>query len=395
MNSQTEHPHQQVNPHCLGEEHWQWIQKHHKDNTSKLRLKFGLKDPFFSAIAQIEARQKKGKKFETLGERWIFPSGLALEQSSSTATAKYKGSHVHTPYTIDLCAGLGIDTWALSKRNDCAAHLCFEQNEDLAILLRHNLPNITVLSKPAGLEDIDHWIYDHAITKDKLTFYLDPDRRARDNRTFSMAEGTPNLIEIQHELLKRASNVVAKHSPMVDLNSTSELTGLVSVVVIQFQGECKEVLTLQSSELPSNTSIQVVDLDSGYSYSGRLGIKEIVTTEEFQNYIIQPSPGLSKSTLHIELAEELGLEKTIYGHLYTCKNKPVYSPFYKVFRIDEIAKPYRLKHNPNAAAIECIGFPESPTQVRKKIKFKEGRENKVFALQIGKTKLMVLTTLIE
>ena len=95
------------------------------------------------------------------------------------------------------------------------------------------------------------------------------------------------------------------------------------------------------------------------------------------------------------MAKELGLEKTIYGHLYTCRNKPIYSPFYKVFRIDEIAKPYRLKHNPIAAAIECIGFPESPTQVRKKIKFKEGRENKVFALQIGKTKLMVLTTLIE
>ena len=113
MNSQNEHPKQQVNPHCLGEEQWQWIQKHQNDNTTKLRLKFGLNDPYFSAIAQIEARQKRRKKFESLYARWVFPNGLALEQSSSTAAAQYKNSHVHTPYTIDLCAGLGIDTLSL------------------------------------------------------------------------------------------------------------------------------------------------------------------------------------------------------------------------------------------------------------------------------------------
>ena len=395
MNSQTEHPKQQVNPHCLGEEQWQWIQKHQNDNTTKLRLKFGLNDPYFSAIAQIEARQKRRKKFETLYERWVFPNGLALEQSSSTAAAQYKNSHVHTPYTIDLCAGLGIDTWAMSSRQDSAAHLCFEQNEDLAILLRHNLPNITVLSKPADLEDIDHWVSERGITKRELTIYLDPDRRVRDNRTYSMSEGTPNLLEIQHELLNRACHVMAKHSPMVDLNSTTELIGLTSIVVVQFQGECKEVLTLQSSLSQSKSSVQVIDIDSGRSYSGELGIKEIATTEHFLNYIVQPSAGLSKSTLHIELAKELGLEKTIYGHLYTCENEPIYSPFYKIFRIEEISKPYQLKHKPSYAAIECIGFPESAIQVRKKLKLKEGRENKVFALQIGKTKLMVLATLME
>jgi bifunctional DNA-binding transcriptional regulator/antitoxin component of YhaV-PrlF toxin-antitoxin module len=42
------------------------------------------------------------------------------------------------------------------------------------------------------------------------------------------------------------------------------------------------------------------------------------------------------------------------------------------------------------AAIERIGFPEHPDLIRKKLKIKEGRELKVFAMKLGTQKQMIL-----
>jgi hypothetical protein len=61
----------------------------------------------------------------------------------------------------------------------------------------------------------------------------------------------------------------------------------------------------------------------------------------------------------------------------------------------EVAKPYKLELPEEGGAIERIGYPEHPDVIRKKLGWKEGRENKLFAVKRGKEKLMVFAKRLE
>jgi hypothetical protein len=54
-----------------------------------------------------------------------------------------------------------------------------------------------------------------------------------------------------------------------------------------------------------------------------------------------------------------------------------------------------LKLPEEGGAIERIGYPEHPDVIRKKLGWKEGRENKLFAVKRGKEKLMVFAKRLE
>ena len=137
---------------------------------------------------------------------------------------------------------MGIDSRALTLREQCKGHLCFEQNHGLAALLEHNLKKAEVLSSAFELNTLENWIQANNIKQNELTVYLDPDRRAKQSRTFAIEEGTPNLLDIQEDLLGLATKVITKHSPMVDIHEcTRKLENLESIHVVQHQGECKEI----------------------------------------------------------------------------------------------------------------------------------------------------------
>jgi hypothetical protein len=141
---------------------------------------------------------------------------------------------------------MGIDSRALSLRENCEEHLCFEQNHGLATLLEHNLKKARIVPSTFELKELEDWMQENHIDQDELTVYLDPDRRAKQSRTFAIEEATPNLIDIQENLLAIAAKVITKHSPMVDIHEcTRKLVGLESIHVVQHQGECKEILTVQ------------------------------------------------------------------------------------------------------------------------------------------------------
>lgn len=387
------HPTQQVNPEIFDSALWQWIEQNRENNLEELRLKYGLKEPFFSAIAQLHARKKYAAKFKGLPSSWIFPTGQALEQSSSVATAKFKGELLSTPNFVDLCAGMGIDTWAMENRSATKRGLAFELNKSVARLLEANLEKTHVIQDQARLDLIDEWIKTEGISKEDLTIYLDPDRRAQGKRSFGIADCTPNLIALQEELLARSSKVISKHSPMLDLESINELSGVQQMFIIQSKGECKEVIVLQQANHKGEWPMVLVDVDTQTRliFGERSTQERLPRSAAFKQYLVQPSAGLGKSLRHEELAREMNWTPTIYGNLYTCDKPSEPSPFYRVYRIKEESQPYKFKQKIEKAAIECIGFPESVAVVRKKLKAKEGNTSKVFALKADRKKCMILT----
>ena len=166
-----------VNPEVFNDELWAWIESNSAINTTDLRLKYGSNEPYSSAIAQIEAKKKYAGKFrELFQERWIFPSGIGLEQSSSLKTAAVKARFFQTPYSADLCAGMGIDSRTILNAVQCLKHLCFEQNRPLARLLKHNLPEAVIIPGAFEVQKLKDWISTHDIASNEVTIYLDPDR---------------------------------------------------------------------------------------------------------------------------------------------------------------------------------------------------------------------------
>ena len=225
-------PKQQVHPNDFKDSTaWEWIAEHEGISIADLRLKHGLERPYFSWISQLEAKRKYAGKFGPLFEKqWIFPAGVPLEQSSSYATAWFKAALVSTPYSIDLCAGMGIDSYALSQREGIKQHWANELNPDLAQLLQRNLAASKVTIAPAEelFEAIEAWKQALSIAPTDLTIYIDPDRRTRGNKAHSIEHTVPNLPSLQGRWLECAHTLVSKHSPYGFLRraeTTSELCG--------------------------------------------------------------------------------------------------------------------------------------------------------------------------
>ena len=390
-------PQQQVHPEDFSEPAaWAWMADYEGSSIAGLRLKHGLERPYFSWISQLEAKRKYARKFGPLFEKqWIFPTGLPLEQSSSYATAWFKATLVTTPYSIDLCAGMGIDSYAISQRPELQQHWANELNPDLAQLLKHNLPTAKVSSAPAEelFEAIEGWKQALSIGPEDLTIYVDPDRRTSGNKAHSIEHTVPHLPSLQGKWLECAHTIISKHSPMASLEELKQLQGCTAIYVVEFLGECKELLCVQRKNWASAVSIHTVIILKEREvqlFTSSPSVQAVVHTDLIHTYLVQPGPALSKSGGHEELLGGMGAKKLVTGNMYTSEHMPAPNELYERYEVIEIAKPYKIQTPVDRAAIERIGFPEHPDLIRKKLKIKEGREMKVFAMKLGTQKQMIL-----
>ena len=390
------HPKQQVHPEDFqSPEAKTWLASHKDTAVTDLRLKHGLKRPYASWIAQLEVQRKYANKFPSLLlTNWIFPTGQATEQSSSERTAHYKASLISSQFTVDLCAGMGIDSWAFTQRKSSSGHFANELDPGLSKLLEFNLKNATHAAGTAtsALPELKNWLLKKDISPSEVTIYLDPDRRTGSGKSIALRDASPNIITLQHELFKLSHTLMTKHSPMVDLNALYELKHLSEIHIVEYQGECKEVLAIQNEGYTGQPAIKAILLqeDTSIEHSNTHEAPAFLFVNELDQFLIQPGPALAKSKLHEEVAAKQNWKKWTVGNLYTTDELPPTSLFFKRYKVIEVAKPYKLKLPPEGGAIERIGYPEHPEVIRKKLGWKEGRENKLFAVNQGKDKLMVL-----
>lgn len=390
-------PKQQVHPNDFKDSTaWEWIAEHEGISIADLRLKHGLERPYFSWISQLEAKRKYAGKFGPLFEKqWIFPTGVPLEQSSSYATAWFKAALVSTPYSIDLSAGMGIDSYALSQREGLRQHWANELNPDLAQLLQRNLAASKVSCAPAEelFEAIEAWKQVLSISPTDLTLYVDPDRRASGNRARSLEHTLPHLPSLQGQWLECAHTLVSKHSPMASLEELKQLQSCAAIYVVEFLGECKELLCVQRKNWAGAAEIHtavILEECKVRLFTGSHLAQAVAHTDEIHTYLIQPGPALSKSGGHEELLGGMGAKKLVTGIMYTSEQMPAPNELYERYKVIEIAKPYKIQTPVDRAAIERIGFPEHPDLIRKKLKIKEGREMKIFAMKLDTQKQMIL-----
>jgi len=180
---------------------------------------------------------------------------------------------------------------------------------------------------------------------------------------------------------------------MASLEELKQLQECSAIYVVEFLGECKELICVQRKNWTTATiiyTVVILEESEVRLFTSSPSTQAVAHADQIHSYLIQPGPALSKSGGHEELLGGMGAKKLVTGNIYTSEHMPAPNELYERYEVIEIAKPYKIQTPVDRAAIERIGFPEHPDVIRKKLKINEGREMKIFAMRLGTQKQMIL-----
>ena len=352
--------------------HIQFIKEHATDDLTRLLLSAakypGMDIPFL--VDQIAVRRQIREKLPSWFEngQLVFPAKIAAEQCSSEQTAAYKQELIGESWTIcDLTGGLGIDSYFLSRK---AKHLTYIERFPVycdAAQVVDTLPEVDA-------------------------FYIDPARRGESNkRVFALQDCEPNLPGLLPALLKRSPHVIAKLSPMADIQMTLELLpGTTSVHVLSVRNECKELLFVVEREADGREPlVRCINfgLDGMQSFSFTLEEERsavLVPAGQVGTYLYEPNASVLKAGAFKQIAVRTGVKKLqVNSHLYTSDHLVSDFPGRR-FRVDEVLSftgklCKGLSKTIPQANITVRNFPLSVEELRKRTKITDGGHVYLFA----------------
>ena len=383
-----------------------FIQEHESDDIKTLGLKKApdVTWPYALILDQIKVRQKAKIKspdlYETNG--FIFPLNDTYEQASSSACAAYKAQLVSGKSFIDLTAGCGIDSYYISKR--FVSSVLVERDEYSINLLRHNMDAL----KDKGNLNGDIKIY-HGDSNDFIenmakvdVVFIDPQRRENGRKAlYDLSLCSPNIIKLLPILKRKAKNILIKTSPFLDIEkAVHQLQMVKQVHVVQWRGECKEVLYLldcKSENHQLDPEINAVEIDDDGSVKQKFSYylseekKQKASCVLPQKYIFEPGPAFQKAGGFKTMAVQYRVNKIHpNSQLYTAENPHMEFPG-KCYEIVGVY-PVKEKNLPvKKADLVVRNFPASVKDLKKKLKIEDGGSHRIFATTVcdGKKRLIL------
>lgn len=375
-----------------------FIAAHAGDDVKALALKKPPEKrwPYPLILDQIKARQKAAKKMPGWLEHsgMIFPPSDLIEQASSNVCALYKASIVNGESFADLTGGSGMDSFALLTAN-FKSGIAVEHNDKAAQILAHNA-EILGLNERLSVEAMKAEDFIKTMPCVDL-IYLDPQRRDEGRKgKFDLSACTPDITALMPTLLEKCAAILLKTSPVLDIHKTiADLEYVREVHVVQYQGDCKELLFLLDCAHktdPAAVHIKAVNLDeSGHILTGF----DFTPAEEKHKsapysapmaYIYEPGPAFQKAGGYNVMASKFGLNKLHPNtHLYTGNDIIEGFPGRKFTLEGECAvnKKELKKLLPTMkASLTVRNFPFTPEALRKKLSLKEGSATTIFACEL-------------
>lgn len=329
----------------------------------------------------------------------IYPPGLNLEQSSSSATAALKAELlsqlVNTESIADITGGFGIDAYHFSSRFRFVEYI--EPNSLLANIAAHN-------HRALGATNIDHKATTaEAFLADtgpkRSVIYADPSRRVNARRVVSLRDCEPNVINLLPQILSRADALMIKASPMLDIHhSVAELGRVSRVIVVSVNQECRELLFLCEKEPLAEPVIATVHLNA----AGR-EVFEFVPSEEknaqvsfggVNAFLYEPNPSILKAGAFKLVATRFGLTKLgPNSHLYTSGSLVNDFPGRRFSVVSH------LKSDPHSIArvlpegkanVMVRNYPLSADSLKKKLKVKDGGTHFIVGTTADKGPVLLL-----
>lgn len=371
----------------------QFVKEHAGDDLTRLLLSASrypsIDVPF--AVGQIAARRQIKEKLPLwyANDALLFPSKISAEQCSSEQTAFYKQRLVEKEDTLcDLTGGLGVDSYYFSCK---ARHVTYiERFPAYCEAARNNFSalcaeNITIIEGDSTelapqLPEVD-------------AFYIDPARRGEGNkRVFALSDCEPDLPALLPELFLHAPKIIAKLSPMADIQLTLDLLpGTTAIHVLSVKSECKELLFIVERDAVAESPFVYC---TNYNSNGREESfaftldgerqEEFRLTGEVKKYLHEPNASLLKAGAFKSVATRFGLEKLhVSSHLYTSETRVNDFPG-RSFVVEKIY-PFTGKLCKNLAKdipqanITVRNFPLSVEELRKRTKIADGGDVYLFA----------------
>ena len=394
----------------MNKETQSFILAHLHDDVHELALKKAPNDIDMPlALRQIEARQIIEKKVPSWynNDDLLFPPHISMEQGSSETTALYKSQWFHGESFADLTGGLGVDTHFFAQHFTHTDYV--EQNPDLCKLAQHNFQ---VLQQKVTVHNTTTESFLSQNTNSCWDLlYLDPARRDNyGHKLVSITDCSPNVVELQDELLRHTKHLLIKLSPMLDISKAlSELHHVKEVHVVAVANECKELLFLLEPDyegevictcvnlLSSQPALEFELLKESRSFIAGETPATPPTTDTINAYLYEPNVALMKAGCFAQIAERYQMSQIHKNsHLFTSENYHADFPG-RAFQVIGWA-PYSKKlkstllDNIDKASIAVRNFPLTVDELRKALKIKDGDEYYIFATTLRPDKkIMILT----
>lgn len=347
---------------------------------------------------QLDGMKRCRKKlplwFETVGI--YYPSLLAIEQSSSALTARYKSGLIAPGSSvIDLTGGFGVDSYYFAQRAARVIHC--EINESLSAIAAHNTEqlqtkNIEFLAKD-GLEYLRS-------TDEVFDFiYIDPSRRVKQQKVFKLSDCEPDVVADSALLKQRGKVIIIKAAPLLDIQAAiNELPGLTAIYIISVRNECKELLFVIDKEKDdrpvtfhcaalNGSAVQVLEFNEQLEKTSDPGFQDPET------YLYEPDAALLKAGCFRYTAIHFGLSKLHqHTHLYT-SNKLNKDFIGRRFAVETTERYSEFKKNkkPLQGNVSTRNFPLKPEELKKRHKIKDGGDRYLFFCTGAENQLLVVS----
>ena len=384
-----------------------FIAEHHLDDVRTLALqadKYPLVDMPF-ALTQIAGRQTAKSKVPTWAktEGILYPPHLSMEQCSSEVTARYKTSVV-TDYDslhhslVDLTGGFGIDFSLLAPHFKQATYV--ERQELLCDVARHNFPLLGLTACVIHADSTDYLRQMRPVD----WLYLDPARRdGHGGKTVSIPDCEPDVSALEPLLLEKATCVLVKLSPMLDLTQALHtLKHVVAAHIVSVAGECKELLlvlvrdkSLHAEDVPIHC-VNLPDTTDAFTFTRREEQEApCLYAGAPRTYLYEPNASLLKAGAFRSLSYIYKVEKLHpHSHLYTSDEALPHFPG-RLFRIDgwcgfgkrEVKE---LLNGVRKANLTVRNFPATVADLRKRLKLAEGGDIYLFVTTLNDGQKVIL-----
>ena len=345
------------------------------------------------AVVQIAGRQIAEAKVPSWyrTEGLLYPKHLSMEQCSSEVTALYKAGLVEGETFADLTGGFGIDCSFLSRKFKQADYV--ERQEELCDLACHNFP---LLGLNVRVHNEDGVAYLNQMTLVDCLF-LDPARRdGHGGKTVAISDCEPDVSALEELLVEKARTVMVKLSPMLDLSlALKTLKHVHEVHVVSVNNECKELLLLLRKEpVPSEIKIHCEQIVNTCEHQHFVFTQEqerasdCPLATQVEAFLYEPNASILKAGAYRSLTQAYPLKKLhTSSHLYTSPDFIEGFPGRK-FKVEAISNfgKKELKaflQGMEKANLTIRNFPSSVTELRKRLKLKEGGEDYLFATTLA------------
>ncbi|SFH46921.1 THUMP-like domain-containing protein [Pedobacter insulae] len=378
-----------------------YISKHINADVSKVALAKAVFEGISAAelAGQISAKKKSMHKLPTWynHEFIYYPPLLSIEQCSSEITACYKANLAIGETLIDLTAGFGVDSYFFAKKIKTV--LSCEINTDLSMIAAQN-------AQVLGAHNIAcHSVNGIEVLRTNTlkidTIYIDPARRSGSAKVFKLKDCTPDVSEHLPLFLEKASRIIIKTAPLLDISAgLEELQNVSEIHIVSVKNECKELLWVIDKNFVGEPKIVCAAINEHikiFSFELRALQTSISFADDLPSgYLYEPDVALLKSGAFNLIAQQFNLQKLQqHSQLYFSQERN-FDFLGRIFEIQSLHSLNELKKEKNLVGNVIVrNFPEKAETLAKKYKIQPSHDDFIIFTQTVHGNLVIKAKIIQ